>query len=358
MAPRASWKGFLTVGALSCGVGLHAAASTAERISLHMVSRRTGHRLRRQYVDEETGALVEADDQVKGYEVAKGQFVTLEGEEVARVVPQSTRTIAVDTFLACGDIDTAYLDRPYFLAPVDAPSAEVLALLAAGMAARKVAALGEAVLFRRVRRLLIRPVGEGGALIASTLNFDYEVRSAEEAFADVPEAAVSGEMLDLATHIIRTRPGRFDPAQLEDRYEAALAALVRAKIEGKPLPKPAPRPAATVVSLMDALRASAAGEGADGANARGRAGARAAAANASTRSASRSAAGVGTKAATKSPAKTSAKAAAKSSGKSSAKSSGKSAKSSDTTFGVGTSAAGSKAAGGSAQRAGGARKAG
>ncbi|MFG1299681.1 Ku protein [Xanthobacter sp. V3C-3] len=267
MAPRASWKGFLTVGALSCGVGLHAAASTAERISLHMVSRKTGHRLRRQYVDEETGAPVEGDEQVKGYEVARGEFVTLEPEDVAAVVPQGTRTIAVDTFLPCGGIDTAYLDRPYFLAPVDAPSAQVLALLAAAMAERKVAALGEAVLFRRVRRLLIRPVGEGGALIASTLNFDYEVRPAGEAFADVPDAGISGEMLELATHIIRSKPGRFDPATLDDRYEAALAALVRARMEGKPLPKPEPRRAGKVVSLLDALRASA-GAGASEAQAR------------------------------------------------------------------------------------------
>lgn len=267
MAPRASWKGFLTVGALSCGVGLHAAASTAERISLHMVSRKTGHRLRRQYVDEETGAPVEGDEQVKGYEVARGEFVTLEPEDVAAVVPQGTRTIAVDTFLPCGGIDPAYLDRPYFLAPVDAPSAEVLALLAAGMAERKVAALGEAVLFRRVRRLLIRPVGEGGALIASTLNFDYEVRPAGEAFADVPDTGISGEMLELATHIIRSKPGRFDPATLDDRYEAALAALVRARMEGKPLPKPEPRRAGKVVSLLDALRASA-GAGASEAQAR------------------------------------------------------------------------------------------
>lgn len=259
MAPRASWKGFLSIGALSCGVALHAAASTSERISLHMVSRKTGHRLRRQYVDEETGVPVEADDQVKGYEVSTGNYVTLEAQEVADMVPENTRTIAVDTFLACGDIDTAYLDRPYFLAPLDPPSAEILALLAAGMAERKVAALGEAVLFRRVRRLLVRPVAEGGALIASTLSFDYEVRSAEAAFADVPEAKVSGEMLKLATHIIRSKSGRFDPAAIEDRYEDALAALVRAKIEGKPLPKAKPRRAEKVVSLMDALRASAGG---------------------------------------------------------------------------------------------------
>lgn len=257
MAQRASWKGFLSVGALSCSVALYAAASTSERISLHMINRKTGNRLRRQYVDEETGDLVENEDQVKGYELAKGDYVTLDAQEVADLVPDGNKTISVGGFLACGAIDTAYLDRPYFLAPTDAPSAEVLALLAAGMAERKVAALCEAVLFRRVRRLLVRPVTQGGALIASTLNFNYEVRSAQEAFADIPDTPLSGEMLDLATHIIRSKPGTFDPEALDDRYEAALAALVRAKIEGKPLPKAKPRREAKVVSLLDALRASA-----------------------------------------------------------------------------------------------------
>lgn len=257
MAPRASWKGFLTVGALSCAVGLYAAASTSERISLHMVSRKSGHRLRRQYVDEETGEPVENDAQVRGYEVSKGEYITIEPEEAAAVLPDNDKTISIDAFLPCDGIDTVYLDRPYFLAPVDEAAAEVFEILKRGMAAQKVAALGEALLFRRVRRLLIRPTEEGGALLASTLSFDYEVRSAEEAFADVPEVKITAEMRDLATHIIKTKAGTFDPAAYQDRYESALAELVRAKMEGKPLPKAPPRKEEKVVDLLEALRASA-----------------------------------------------------------------------------------------------------
>lgn len=257
MAPRASWKGFLTVGALSCAVGLYAAASTSERISLHMVSRKSGHRLRRQYVDEETGQPVETDDQVRGYEVSKGEYVTIAPEEAAAVLPDNDKTISIDAFLPCDGIDTVYLDRPYFLAPVDEAAAEVFDLLRRGMAAQKVAALGEALLFRRVRKLLIRPAGEGGALLASTLSFDYEVRSAEEAFADVPDVKITAEMRELATHIIKTKAGTFDPDAYQDGYETALAELVRAKMEGKPLPKAAPRKEEKVVDLLAALRASA-----------------------------------------------------------------------------------------------------
>ena len=267
MAPRASWKGFLTVGALSCAVGLYAAASTSERISLHMVSRKSGHRLRRQYVDEETGEPVENDAQVRGYEVSKGEYITIEPEEAAAVLPDNDKTISIDAFLPCDGIDTVYLDRPYFLAPVDEAAAEVFEILKRGMAAQKVAALGEALLFRRVRRLLIRPTEEGGALLASTLSFDYEVRSAEEAFADVPEVKITPEMRDLATHIIKTKAGTFDPAAYDDRYEAALAELVRAKMEGKPLPKAPPRKEEKVVDLLEALRASAKATGSGSAKA-------------------------------------------------------------------------------------------
>ena len=66
MAPRANWKGFLRVGELVCPVTLHTAASTSERIAFHMLNRKTGHRLHREFVDSETGKVVAREDQVKG----------------------------------------------------------------------------------------------------------------------------------------------------------------------------------------------------------------------------------------------------------------------------------------------------
>lgn len=103
--------------------------------------------------------------------------------------------------------------------------------------------------------MLIRAHNKG--LIATTLNFDYEVRSADEAFSELPAAEVDKEMLDLALHIIRTKKGRFDPRKFDDRYEAAVEALVKAKMEGRTIepPKaPEPTPAS---DLMEALRRSA-----------------------------------------------------------------------------------------------------
>jgi DNA end-binding protein Ku len=133
--------------------------------------------------------------------------------------------------------------------------ADAFKLLRDGMRQAKVAALARTVLFRRLRTVLIRPHGAG--LIGTTLNFDYEVRSSEEAFDELPDLKIDGEMLDLAKHIIKTKKGSFDAKAFDDRYEEAVAELVKAKIEGRPLPKKqAPAPTKTS-DLLQALRQSA-----------------------------------------------------------------------------------------------------
>ncbi|MBR0646529.1 non-homologous end joining protein Ku [Plastoroseomonas hellenica] len=255
MALRASWRGFLKVAEVTCPVALHAAVSTSERIALHSLNRETGHRLRRRYVDGSTGNPVPTEEQVKGYEIAQDEFVMLEPEEVAAAVPDADKTLSVQSFIACDSVDNVYFDRPYYLTPGDRHAEDAFGLIREAMRGQGVAALARTVLFRRVRTLLIRPHDAG--LIATTLNFDYEVRSAADAFSDVPDMRIKGEMLDLAKHIIASKRGKFDPSEFDDRYEAALAELVKAKIEGRPIEtKRAARPA-NVVNLLDALRESA-----------------------------------------------------------------------------------------------------
>lgn len=255
MAPRANWKGFLKVGELTCPVALFTAAAASERIAFHTLNRETGHRVRRQFIDGETGKPVPNDQQVKGYEVAKGEYVVLEPEEIVSAIPDSDKTLAIESFVNCGDIDDTYFDRPYYLAPTDRVAEEAFDLLREGMRGKKVAALARTVLFRRVRTVLIRPYGRG--LIASTLNFDYEVRSAKDAFGGIPQMKIEGEMRDLAKHIIKTKRGEFDPRKFDDRYETAVAELVKAKLEGKPIERRKAARGDKVINLLDALRQSA-----------------------------------------------------------------------------------------------------
>ena len=147
-----------------------------------------------------------------------------------------------------------YFDKPYYLTP-DKMGGDAFAALRDGMKKSNVAAIARTVLFRRMRTVLIRPHGKG--LIATTLNYDYEVRSSKKAFEEMPKIKIEGEMLDLAKHIISTKKGEFDPATFDDRYEAALADLVKAKIAGKALPKPKKVEVSKPNDLLAALRESA-----------------------------------------------------------------------------------------------------
>jgi DNA end-binding protein Ku len=255
LAPRANWKGFLKVAEVTCPVALYTAVLTSNRIAFQTINRATGHRVRREFADSETGRPVAKEDQVKGYEIGKGDYVSLEADEVASAVPESDKTLSVFAFIGCDAIDEIYFDRPYYLASSETHGEETVALICEGMRRNKVAALARAVLFRRVRTLLIRAQGAG--FIATTLNFDYEVRSAKAFFENIPVLKIKGEMLELARYIIETKRGKFDPSQFEDRYENALAELVKAKLEGK-TPKTPKRPQPPkVVDLMAALRESA-----------------------------------------------------------------------------------------------------
>src|SRR5437763_14507098 len=89
MAARANWKGVLKMGDVSCPVALYTAASTAERISFHILNRKTGHRVHREFVDSETGKPVRAKDQVKGYETGAGDYIEFEPEELAKAIPEA-----------------------------------------------------------------------------------------------------------------------------------------------------------------------------------------------------------------------------------------------------------------------------
>ncbi len=253
--PRASWKGYLKIAELTCPVALYAAVSRSERIALHSVSRSSGSRLRRQFFDSVTDEPVEREDQVKGYEVGRDEYVALEPEEIAAAVPRSDKTLAVSAFVDEAEIDEIYFDRPYYLAPSDRSAYEAFAVIHGGLSRTATVAIAETVLFRRARAVLIR--ASGPELAAITLNYDYEVRSARDAFADVPDIEIKGEMLELAEHIIQTKRGAFDPRAFHDRYEAALADLVKAKLEGRRIEPPKRAKPTPATDLMAALRESA-----------------------------------------------------------------------------------------------------
>ncbi|MDC7785446.1 Ku protein [Rhodoplanes sp. TEM] len=254
MAARANWKGYLKLSLVSCAVALHPAVSTAQRVRFNILSKATGHRVRNEVVDSETGDPVPEEERVKGYRLDDGSYVALGDEDFDQVALESTHTLDIETFVPAAEIDPIYFDTPYFLVPDDDIAQEAYAVIRDAMAAEQVVGLARVVLYRRERIVLVAPRGRG--LMVRALHYKTEVRDECAAFEAIDTMKVAPDMLDLAVHIVRSKAGHFETSTFEDRYDAALMALIRAKQEGRP-PPPAPEPGpGNVISLMEALRRS------------------------------------------------------------------------------------------------------
>jgi DNA end-binding protein Ku len=254
MAPRANWKGYLRLSLVSCPIALYPASSFSEKVSFNRLNRKTGNRLKQQNVDSETGEVVPREDTARGYEVAKGQYLIVEDEELDAVQIESTRTIDIDQFVPKTEIDERYIDSPYYLAPDGQVGQDAFAVIRDTIGKLNMVALGRVVLTRREHVIALEPKGRG--LLGLTLRYPYEVRDEASYFEDIPDQKLPKEMLDLATHIVNTKSGHFDPSQFQDRYENALIDLLKKKEAGEKIEPAREAAAPRVVNLMDALRAS------------------------------------------------------------------------------------------------------
>ncbi|WP_316166615.1 MULTISPECIES: Ku protein [unclassified Bradyrhizobium] len=255
MAPRAYWKGSLKLSLVSCPVVLYPASTSVEKTRFHLINRETGNRLKQQMVDAETGDIVEGDQKGRGYELAKGQYVEIEPEELEAVQIESNHTIDIDSFVPRDEIDQRYLNHPYYIAPDGKAALDAFAVIRDAMKDQERVALARIVLTNREHVIAIEPMGKG--MLGTTLRFPYELRDEAEFFDDIRAPKISKDMVELAGHILQTKAAHFDPSEFKDQYETALKALVKRKASGKPikLPEPAERPD-NVVSLMDALKQS------------------------------------------------------------------------------------------------------
>ena len=251
MAPRPNWKGFLKLSLVSCAVGLYPATSTSQRIRFNIINRKTGNRIRNDIVDVETGQPVEPEDRVKGYQVEKGQYVLVEEDELDNVAAESTHTIDIEEFVPMAEVDRIYLDESFYLVPQDDMAQEAFA----AMRKEDLAGLARVVIYRREHLLLLRPHGKG--LMATTLRYKNEVRDEKDYFDDIQDIKVPADMLRLATHILETKKGHFNPEKFDDRYEDALKDLINAKRAGKAPPILSQPQPSNVINLMEALRRSA-----------------------------------------------------------------------------------------------------
>ena len=158
---------------------------------------------------------------------------------------------SINSFLAAGL--TTVISTPHFRSRRQGWQ-DAFAVIRDTIAKMGMVAVGQVVLTRREHIIALEARGRG--LVGLTLRYPYEVRDDKPYFEDIPELKTPKEMLDLATHIVQTKSGHFDPAQFDDRYENALIDLLKKKEAGEKIEPAKEGPAPQVVNLMDALRAS------------------------------------------------------------------------------------------------------
>lgn len=258
-APRALWKGFMKLGNVTFGVKLIGAVSEAERIHFRILNRETREPVKSAYIDEVTGEQVATDDQVKGYEVDRNEYLLVDPEEIASLKLESEHLLTIDSFVDKTEVDPIYFDKPYYLIPADSPSAEAFATIREAMTKTKKAGLATVVLFQRERHVVIEPIDKG--MLLTTLHKHKEIVPAERVFGEMKDHPIDPEMTDIATMIIDKKVSTFDPSKFEDAYEYALQALIDSKRTGKPMPKSAPAPKETTGRLAEVLRKSLEAEG-------------------------------------------------------------------------------------------------
>jgi DNA end-binding protein Ku len=143
---RPFWKGYLKLSLVSCPIALYSASSSSERVSFRQINKKTGHRLKQQFVDSVTGDVVESTDKGRGYQIGKDEYLPVEDEELDSLRLESTKIIDLDKFVPRSEIDERYLDGRYYLAPEDKVGQEAFAVIREAMKRKNMVGLGRVVI--------------------------------------------------------------------------------------------------------------------------------------------------------------------------------------------------------------------
>jgi len=259
---RTTWNGSISFGLVSIPVGLAPATATSSRqsdVQFKLLHRECLTPIRQKRWCPVHDVELAPDEIVRGWEVAKGQFVPVEDAELEALESFDTsRAIEITRFVTASDVDPVYFDRTYYLVPSGTEAQRrPYALLLEAMRESGVAGLGSFVLAGKEKLCLIR--AKGDALALETLFVDEDVRSQEEIDEAVSATAVRKEELALAKQIIAGLEGAFEPAALRSEYRAKLRELLEAKLEGREIAELEPVvEEVPMIDLMEALRASVA----------------------------------------------------------------------------------------------------
>lgn len=260
--PRPYWSGQLQISLVSFGIKLFPATEAKSEIRFHQLSRKSGERIKHQKVSSDEGP-VENSDIVKGYEYRKGEYITIEPEEIEHLRIPSKHTLEVTQFVDEDELDPEFFEKPYFVVPENEVQAEAFAVVRKALQTTKKVGLGKIAFAGREHLIAISAPADDKlpGMMAYTMRYAEELRDPAKYFGEIKKVALDEDQLSLAKELIKRKASKFAPEKFKDEYEAALRELVEAKVKHAPIPRDEPaRKSVKVINLMDALRKSVRGD--------------------------------------------------------------------------------------------------
>ena len=264
MATRAYWKGQIRLALVSIPVEVYPATKSGAAIRFRQIHEPSGKPIKYEKVVPGIGPI-DVGDIVKGYEMAKGQYVLLDEEEIEAVKLESKRTLELVQFVDAGEIDILYYAKPYYVVPADELAEEAYIVLREALKRTRTVGLGQLSVRGQEQLVALRPCGRG--LILEVLRYADEVNKAANYFRDIGGGRPDTDLLDLAETLIDKKSGAFDAGDFHNHYVDALKRVIakKAKAKGKRVLEDVEEPAqpgggSNVIDLMAALKASVEGK--------------------------------------------------------------------------------------------------
>ena len=228
MASRTIWKGAISFGLVHIPVGLHT-ATTESGVDFDWLDKRSMDPVGYKRINKRTGKEIDKDNIVKGVEYEDGQYVIVSPEEIADAYPRTTQTIEIQQFVDAAGVPFVYLERPYYVAPIN-KGHKVYALLRDTLA--KTGKIGIARVVIQTKQHLAALIPSGDALVLNLMRWGDEVRPADG--LDLPKAGAKGmspsaSELKMAKMLVDDMSGDWDPEQYKDEFKAAVMELVEKK---------------------------------------------------------------------------------------------------------------------------------
>lgn len=226
---RALWKGAISFGLVHIPIALHA-ATASQGLDFDWLDKRSMDPVGYKRVNKATGKEITKENIVKGIEYEDGRYVVLSPEEIAAAYPKTTQTVEIEAFVSIKEIPFIYLERPYYISPIN-KGAKVYALLREVLRKTGKAGIAKVVIQTKQHLAVLMPCGP--ALILNLLRWGDEIRTWDELNLPAEGTASTGltdKELAMGEQLVSELSAKWRPQDFTDSFKEQILQLVKEKV--------------------------------------------------------------------------------------------------------------------------------